>query len=653
MTSVRVATQEDTDFLWQLEKNSFNPKQRVSLKSIERSILSNHQIVWILEDEGKFKGSATIMITKHTIRLYSIAILNDEQKKGYGKTLMLFLIAEAKQLKKRYCLLEADAKNIALIKWYESFGFEILKEYSDYYGENHPAFRMRLKLNSEEENFKTRNIVVIEDKPSWLMKIETIELVYAKDYIELEIYKETKGIRVFNLCPTYQYQSMGYYVSLLAAARNQRVIPNVTMISDFSDYNMVEFIGEEIQPVIERRFRNLKETTYVLRCLFGYTAYKEDQKLSKILLKLFETPMYECVFEKRKTWDIVKIVPLTLNEIEVTEEIKLAAMSYFGQRRFAVSAFKDYKYDLAILIDPNEKTPPSNKVALAKFKKAADQIGFYTEFITKEDYHRMSEFDALFIRTTTNVNDYTYRFSRYAYAEGLIVIDDPWSIMKCSNKLFFHESMEKMGVLTPKSMIVSKNTNIDKMIQEIGLPMVLKEPDNAFSKGVFKALDRSNLETLLNQMFESSDLMIAQTFLPSAFDWRIGIIDHKPLFACKYLMAKNHWQIYNWQASNQRKREGGVETLSIEEVPKAVVSTALKAASAMGDGFYGVDLKEVDGKVYVIEVNDNPNVDYRYEDLVLEDHLYLTILEVFMRRIEQARTKKRYVSKEKVMKGKG
>jgi glutathione synthase/RimK-type ligase-like ATP-grasp enzyme len=197
-----------------------------------------------------------------------------------------------------------------------------------------------------------------------------------------------------------------------------------------------------------------------------------------------------------------------------------------------------------------------------------------------------------------------------------------------------------------------EDTDIDKMIQEIGLPMVLKEPDNAFSKGVFKAMDRSMLEMLLNQMFESSDLMIAQAFLPSAFDWRIGIIDHKPLFACKYLMAKNHWQIYNWQASNQRKREGGVETLSIEEVPKAVVSTALKAASAMGDGFYGVDLKEVDGKVYVIEVNDNPNVDYRYEDLVLEDHLYRTILEVLMRRIEQARTEKRYVSKEKVMRGK-
>jgi ribosomal protein S18 acetylase RimI-like enzyme len=279
MTSVRVATHEDTGFLWQLEKDSFNPKQRVSIKSIERSIISNNQIVWILEDEGKPMGSATIMITKHTIRLYSIAILNDEQKKGYGKTLMLFLIAEAKQLNKQYFLLEADAKNIALIKWYESFGFEILEEYPDYYGENHPAFRMRLKLNSEARSFKTRNIVVIEDKPSWLMKVETIELVYAKDYIELEMYKETKGIRVFNLCHTYQYQSMGYYVSLLAAARNQRVIPSVTMISDFSDYNMVEFIGEEIQPWIERRFRNLKETTYVLRCLFGYTEHKRRSKI--------------------------------------------------------------------------------------------------------------------------------------------------------------------------------------------------------------------------------------------------------------------------------------------------------------------------------------------------------------------------------------
>ena len=44
---------------------------------------------------------------------------------------------------------------------------------------------------------------------------------------------------------------------------------------------------------------------------------------------------------------------------------------------------------------------------------------------------------------------------------------------------------------------------------------------------------------------------------------------------------------------------------------------ALKAANLIGDGFYGVDLKQVGNRYYVMEVNDNPNVDAGNEDGVL------------------------------------
>ena len=47
----------------------------------------------------------------------------------------------------------------------------------------------------------------------------------------------------------------------------------------------------------------------------------------------------------------------------------------------------------------------------------------------------------------------------------------------------------------------------------------------------------------------------------------------------------------------------------MEHAPSAVVSTALKAANLIGDGLYGVDIKQVGRKCYVIEVNDNPNID--------------------------------------------
>ena len=52
----------------------------------------------------------------------------------------------------------------------------------------------------------------------------------------------------------------------------------------------------------------------------------------------------------------------------------------------------------------------------------------------------------------------------------------------------------------------------------------------------------------------------------------------------------------------------------LPDVPKEVTGVALVACAIIGDGLYGVDLKEVGGRVFVIEVNDNPNIDAGVED---------------------------------------
>lgn len=61
---------------------------------------------------------------------------------------------------------------------------------------------------------------------------------------------------------------------------------------------------------------------------------------------------------------------------------------------------------------------------------------------------------------------------------------------------------------------------------------------------------------------------------------------------------------------------------------------ALRACNLIGDGLYGVDLKTFAGKTYVIEVNDNPNIDAGHEDQVLKEELYKRIMASFLRRIE-------------------
>lgn len=77
----------------------------------------------------------------------------------------------------------------------------------------------------------------------------------------------------------------------------------------------------------------------------------------------------------------------------------------------------------------------------------------------------------------------------------------------------------------------------------------------------------------------------------------------------------------------------------MESVPRNVVQLAVKAAGLIGDGFYGVDLKQTGRDVLVMEVNDNPNIDSGVEDHVLGDELYRRVMQIFFDRVEQKKSR--------------
>ena len=100
-------------------------------------------------------------------------------------------------------------------------------------------------------------------------------------------------------------------------------------------------------------------------------------------------------------------------------------------------------------------------------------------------------------------------------------------------------------------------------------------------------------------------------------------------------MAPKHWQIIKRDGTGGREF-GKFETVPVELAPAKAVRAALRAANLIGDGLYGVDVKQSsDDKYYVIEVNDNPNLDAGIEDAVLKDELYRRVMQVFLSRIEQ------------------
>lgn len=485
----------------------------------------------------------------------------------------------------------------------------------------------------------TTNLLVVTDPSHWNLPLESVEILSARAYLAPNTVLKYRDARVFNLCRSYKYQSIGYYVSLLAEARGHRAIPSVGTLRDFRSQAIAKSLGDEIDETIQNTLKNEQHNEFCLDIYFGQTLDRAHNQLGSQLYRLFPSPLIRAQFRKQPRWKLDSVAPISTNQLPKAHEDRLAvfAQHYFKKRHQPKVPKQRFLYDLAILVDPNEESPPSNAKALRYFTEAARDIGFFVELITKADADRVPEFDALFIRETTFVDHHTYRLARLAHAEGLVVIDDPWSILRSTNKIFLAESMTRAKIPTPATVILTRDDLAEKRLLGIQLPCVLKLPDAAFSRGVKKVENLDELRAELKAMLKESELILAQEFVPSEYDWRIGILDHQPLFACKYYMASDHWQIYNWNAENQKHRSGKSETIHVEFAPPQVVRAACDAARLIGDGFYGVDLKQVGDRVMVIEVNDNPNVDSGIEDAALGMELYRRVVRSLRRRIEHAR----------------
>lgn len=480
-----------------------------------------------------------------------------------------------------------------------------------------------------------KTVIVVNNPADWPFELDNVVVVSARHYISNMEYNQIKNLRVFNLCKSYRYQSIGYYVSLLAAARGHKPMPDVTAIQDMKSPTLIRFASEDLDDLFQKAFQPLMSDKFVLSIYFGRNLARRYDQISQHLFQLFPSPFLQARFQKVGTeWVLKSITPISADQVPENHRgfLVSSAHEYFSKTH-KTTRRKSARYDLAILVNPQEKIPSSDQKALKRFEKAAEQTGFAVEFIQREDYNRLAEFDALFIRETTSVNHHTYRFARSAEAQGIVVIDDPLSILRCTNKVYLAELMLKHKIPTPKTWVIHKG-NYLKISEELEFPCVLKQPDSSFSQGVIKVSEKSELKKAVEQLLSKSDLLIAQEFVPTDFDWRVGIIDGQPLYVCRYYMVRKHWQIYKPDGKGGQ-RSGGFDTIPVEHAPTRLIKTALKATRLIGDGLYGVDIKQYNNQFLIIEVNDNPSIDSGVEDLILKEELYLRVMRSFLRRVQK------------------
>jgi glutathione synthase/RimK-type ligase-like ATP-grasp enzyme len=243
-------------------------------------------------------------------------------------------------------------------------------------------------------------------------------------------------------------------------------------------------------------------------------------------------------------------------------------------------------------------------------------MGHHVDFIFPVDINKIPRMDALFIRARTDPMNVTYVAARMAGFYGIPVIDDPQSIRICSDKINMYSHLIKKSIPLPKTIFLSKNDltvgHVTLMFDELGSPLVMKEPSTSFSLRVEKVNDIAGFFRVARRFIKLSDWIVVQQFIESRYDWRVGVLDGKLLYVCKYTIPSDTFKI---QASvNGHLVYCGVESVSPDKVPPQVIRLGIDAANAIGRGLYGVDIKNTNGDAYVIEVNDNPSIESGEDD---------------------------------------
>jgi glutathione synthase/RimK-type ligase-like ATP-grasp enzyme len=503
-------------------------------------------------------------------------------------------------------------------------------------------------IRSGRGKLGTRPLIIVENREQFRWPGVEADIMTAAEFVA-----DASGARrmVINLCRDYRYLGLGYYCSLLAEARGQTVYPKVQAIlrlrSKPRRRSRKRSLAEDDRPLHAALARlpvpltepparpsevPRRETKLRLAVYLGHTANKLFRGLARRLFRLIGCPlMAVSLVRDSGSWRLDQVTPLGLDNIPRADDtLFLKALADCAEPAVPARIVRVRPaFRLGVLHDQHEKLSPSRRVTIDHMAEIGHELGIELSVLSIRERDLLPGFDGLFIRQTTSVENATFGFATEAERLGIPVIDDPASILRCGNKVYLAGLLPQQGVATPETRLVTA-TDVEAMVQHARFPLVLKAPDGCFGTGVKRAEDGEQFRAIAGQMLQNSAVILAQRFLPTAFDWRIGLLDGQPLFAARYHMCGDHWQIIRHNDDGSHA-EGRTEAVPIAQVPAAVLDAAARAGALIGRGLYGIDLKETASAVYVIEINDNPNIDLGLEDTAEGDALYRRLLRHFQR----------------------
>ncbi len=266
--------------------------------------------------------------------------------------------------------------------------------------------------------------------------------------------------------------------------------------------------------------------------------------------------------------------------------------------KIAILSNGNANYSTKRLVEEAEKR--GHKVKVIKYKNC---------YISLDEKHpnifykgeKLGSFDAILPRISNSMTKYGCAIVRQFEMQGAWTAASSIAITRARDKLRSQQILTKAGVDTPKTLVSRNTTDIDDLLEQIGLPVIIKLATGTHGNGVVLADTKKAAKSALQAFYlynEDGTNILLQEFIKESAgtDIRAFVVGSRVVASMQRQSLDDDFR------SNLHKGGLGTSIKLTDEEKKL----AVKAAKAMGLHIAGVDLMRSGRGPVVLEVNASP-----------------------------------------------
>ena len=215
--------------------------------------------------------------------------------------------------------------------------------------------------------------------------------------------------------------------------------------------------------------------------------------------------------------------------------------------------------------------------------------------------HRLYGYDAIIPRIANYMTRYGCAIVRQFEMQGVWTTSSSIAIVRARDKLRSAQILAKYGVDMPKTLVSRNTTDIDDLIDQIGLPAIIKLATGTHGNGVVLADSKKAAKSALQAFYlynEDGTSVLLQEYIKESAgtDIRAFVVGSRVVASMQRRSLDDDFR------SNLHKGGEGTPV----KLTDAENKVAIQAAKAMGLHIAGVDIMRSERGPLVLEVNASP-----------------------------------------------